>query len=143
MLVSDQVSAADAKLARAIELNKAMVTLGLEREGLARTSAASLALLRGASLVELSEAGRIVKAFEAARPANADGARSFSLVCDDRLVAAIYAFLHFTLPPASSPHDEDYLILKLTDTTHTYFLISGAREAGQEQDEDEPEAEAA
>lgn len=140
MVLANEIAVADAKLARAKALNKAMVTLGLEREGLARISTADLALLRGASLVELSDAGRMVKAFQDVQPAGADGSRTFSMVCDDRLVAAIYTFLHFTLPPASSPYDEDYLILKMTDSTHTYFLISGAREASRDDDEEEAEA---
>lgn len=140
ILVSDHVSSADAKLQRAIALNKAMVTIALEREGLAHTSTADINLLREASLVELSEAGRIVDAFQKDQPANADGSRSFSMVCDDRLVAAIYTFLHFTLPPASRPHEQDYVIVRHSDGHHVWFLISGSRERSALNDVDEEES---
>lgn len=125
------------EVARALDLNKAMIDMALEREGLAKIGADQMELLRGASLAELAKAAGIVKAHDAARPSNPDGSRSFMMTCDDRIVAAIYAFLHFTLPPASDPDDDDYIILKLTDTTHVYFLVSGAREIEAEDDEEE------
>ena len=126
-------------LERAQALNKAMFNLALEREGLAKCPLDQLTLLRGASLLELTQAGPIVRAHDQAKAPSADGTRTFSMVCDDRLVAAVYTFLHFTLPPASSPHDEDYVVLSLTDTTHTYFLISGARERQDDDEEGEEE----
>lgn len=120
------------KLDRAFALNSAMVDLALEREGLGKAAWSSITLLREATLDELVKAGRLVKAADAAAPSNADGSRRSHIVCDDRLVAAIYAFVHFTLPPASSPYEDDHVILSVTDTTHTYFLISGAREVARE-----------
>lgn len=53
--------------------------------------------LDGVKLSEMIACGDIVKSFEEARPANENGGRSFSMVCDDRLVAAIYTFLNFPL----------------------------------------------
>lgn len=123
---------------RALALNSAMFALCMEREGIATIRQDQITLLKGASLIELANASRLVKEDEDKRPAYADGSRSFSMVCDDRIVAAIYAFLHFTLPPASSPLDDDYPLVVLRDTEYTYFLISGARER-KEDDEGEEE----
>ncbi len=122
--------------ARALALNAAMMNMALEREGLAKASTADIRLLRAASLIELAGAAVLVRAHDAAQPPNANGGRTFHMACDDRLVAAIYAFVHYALPPASSPFEDDYPILTLTDTTHTYFLISGAREKRPEVDEE-------
>jgi hypothetical protein len=130
-------------VARAIALNSAMISVAFEREGLKKVSLKDLALLREASIVEMSNAAGIVRKFDEEKPANPDGTRSVRLVCDDRLVAAIYTFLHYTLPPASNPHADDYLILKIRDTTHTYFLISGARENSEHADNDDEEDGAA
>lgn len=124
-------------LERAKALNSAMFALSLERDGILKCGLNQLALLREATLAELIQVGPIVSAADKAKPGAADGTRSFSMTCDDRIVAAIYAFLHFTLPPASKPDDEDYVVLALTDTTHTYFLISGARERKPDAEDDD------
>lgn len=140
-LADAAIAAIEAKAAmtleRAAALNRAMINLMLEREGLAKCPLDQLTLLRSATLAELAQAGPIVEAEQNSRPPDANGSRTFSMVCDDRCVAAVYAFLHFTLPPASSPYDDDHVIMALTDTTHTYFLISGARERRDEAEDHE------
>ncbi|MDX2307100.1 MAG: hypothetical protein NW216_02560 [Hyphomicrobium sp.] len=132
-----EVQSAPMTLERAYALNSAMVALFFNSEGLREISKETLALLRKASLLELAQAGALVKEHEERQQPGENGRRSHSFKCDDRLVAAIYAFLHFTLPPASSPFDDDYVILKLRDTNYTHFLISGARESDAKDDEDE------
>lgn len=123
---------------RAKVLNSAMLSIGLEREGLCKAKWSEITLLREASLLELALAGGVVSRHEDEQPPNADGSRSFSLKCDDRLAAAIYCFLRYAIPPAHTPLDDDNLLLKVSDTSHTYFLMCGAREAASlAQDEDD------
>jgi hypothetical protein len=54
-------------LERAQALNKATFNLALEREGLAKCPLDQLTLLRGASLLELTQAGPIVRAHDQAK----------------------------------------------------------------------------
>lgn len=127
-------------LERARILNDALMSLALESSGIGTCPLDKLTLLREASLAELIAAGPAVKADDEGRPPAEDGSRTFSVVCDDRLVAAIYAFLHYALPPASSPHEPDFPIVHVTDTTHTYFLVSGARERAVEREDEDAAA---
>lgn len=126
-------------LDRAKAINSAMLNMALEREGLRKVPLDQITLLRETSLIDMVRAGAVVKdAEEAAHAALPPGStRSVSMVCDDRLVAAIYAFINFSLPPASSPDDEDYVIMKITDTAHHWFLVSGCRPIRTEEEPDE------
>lgn len=121
---------------RAKALNGAMISLALEREGIGKCAWSDVTMLREASLVDLVHAAALVKADDARRAPNPDGSRSVSMVCDDRLVAAIYAFLHFALPPAHRIDDDDYVILKLADRGATAFLVCGVRETREGDDEE-------
>lgn len=124
-------------LERAEALNRAMGKLALESQGIGKCPWSEVTMLREASLAELVAAGPMIETDDRARPPAADGSRTFSIVCDDRMVAAIYAFLHYALPPTQTVDDEDTLILKLSDAGTTSFLICGVREARVEQDEDD------
>lgn len=124
---------------RAQALNDAMLALGLEREGLGRATWAQITMLREASLVELAAVEAIMDQDNG--EVLADGSRRISLKCDQRLVAAIYTFLHFALPPAHTVDHEDYLILRTSDRSgYTAFLVCGVREtASLQHDGDEQE----
>jgi len=128
-------------LGRAHALNSAMVKLALEREGIVSTTRQEIDLLRAASLIDLAEAAAVVKEAEEREAIGHTGPRSVSMVCDDRLVAAIYAFLHFAIPPAAGPYDDDQLLVKMTGGARHWFLICGSREIGSLGDDDD-EAEA-
>jgi hypothetical protein len=139
MTISARHTGEPITLERARQLNGAMFDLALEREGIRFCSWDRITLLREASLVELAQAGAVIKEHEDKQEAATDGSRSFSMVCDDRLVAAIYAFLHFAVPPAHRHDDDDYLILRTKDNSgYTAFLMCGVREIIQDE-----EAEAA
>lgn len=126
-------------LERAEEINDAMFAMALERDRILKVSTAQIELLKGASLMEMAQAGNVIKAAERRR--NADRlpgtAQTISMVCDDRIVAAIYAFVNFVIPPASRPDDDDYAMLVVRDTARTWFLVGGSRENKPDADDDE------
>lgn len=151
MTPSDQavcaaVKAASSPLARAHMLNKAMLDLAMERDGLRKISRSDINLLLEASLVEMAQARVVIKQDEDDRGfGTPDGvSRSVSMVCDDRLVAAIYAFMQFAVPPAHRIGEDDYLLVKLDfkhwGEEHTAFLACGNRpKKSEDNDEDEDE----
>lgn len=123
-------------LERAQRINSAMFALALERDSIAKIRLDQITLLRETSLADMAAAGPMIKAHDEQQPANPDGSRSFSVICDDRLVAAIYAFIHFALPPAHTPDHDDYVILSLQDGPHIAFLICGQRELLPDNDDE-------
>jgi hypothetical protein len=124
---------------RALALNGAMIALVLEREGLGKIAWNEITLLREASLAELVQSQRLVEIYDD-RPQQTS-TRTVHMKCDDRLIAAVYAFLNFALPPAMHPYEDDYLILKLADRGgFTSFLACGIRETKPASEDDETEA---
>lgn len=143
MTIATPIEAApDMTVDRALQLNSAMVSLAFEREGLGRCKPDAFAMLRKATLAELAAVGAILQKHEDEQTPSDTGTRTFCMKCDDRLVAAIYAFLHFAVPPAHRPDDDDYLILKTEDRGLVSFLMCGVREIDELEAEAE-EAEAA
>lgn len=134
---ADQISQ-PLTLERAKAINGAMFAMALERDHIQKVSTAQIELLKGASLMEMAQAGNVIKAAE--RRSNADclpgTAQTISVVCDERIVAAIYAFVHFVIPPASGPDDNDYAMLVVRDTARTWFLVGGSRETKPDEDDD-------
>lgn len=129
MTISTPIEAApDMTVGRAVQLNSAMVSLAFEREGLGKCKPDALEMLRKATLAELAAVGTILRKHEDEQKPSDTGTRTFCMKCDDRLVAAIYAFLHFAVPPAHRADDDDYLILKLESRGLVSFLLCGVRE---------------
>lgn len=56
-----------------------------------------------------------------------DGSALISVVADDRLVAAIYTFLHYAIPPAGGPESRDTTILSMIAGGHSWVLACGSR----------------
>lgn len=126
---------AELTIERAKLINSAMFKLALERDDIAKCPWSDVTMLREATLAEMTAAGPLIKRHEKDDLPNADGSRSISMICDDRIVAAIYTFLHYALPPAHRSDDEDYLILKVADRGYASFLICGVRELANEAEE--------
>lgn len=109
-------------LERAEALNAAMFALGI-----GDVTPAQIELLRGASLIELAEVGHAIKEADANRPPEPDGSTPISVTVDERLVAAIYTFLHYAIPPARDPDRRDTTILAMIAGGHSWVLACGSR----------------
>jgi hypothetical protein len=112
---------------RALALNGAMVGIAMETMDVARTSRADLDLLRTASLAELVEAVRLAEVYNG-RPQTTPY-REITVVVDDRLVAAIYAFLHYAVPPYHDPDARDEPVVRMAVGDHVHFIVRGSRPA--------------
>lgn len=95
MAESDKHTHPSMTLERAYEINSAMLDFGLRAIGLNKQVAQPS--LVDVSLAEMIQCAPIIKEHEDKQPA--DQPKTFTVVCDDRLVAAIYVSLHF--PPDS------------------------------------------
>ena len=114
-------------LERAEALNAAMFNLMMGREGLAMVEPEDIEILRGASLIELAQVASVINAAEDSQPPDADGSRTLQMTMDDRLVAAIYTFLHYAIPPARDPDRLDTTILSMIAGGHSWVLACGSR----------------
>lgn len=114
---------------RALALNGAMLGLFYESEGIkGKLPWSEMTMLRNATLADLAEASRLVDVYDK-RPQQ-HGARTVHFKCDDRLIAAIYTFLHYALPPARHQFEDDRMILRCdAGGGHIAFLICGSRDA--------------
>lgn len=60
-----------------------------------------------------------------------DGTRTFQVVPDDRLTAAVYAWLHYCAPGNHDEGDDDDAIVHLTIDGVTHGLVKWARRTGR------------
>jgi hypothetical protein len=93
-------AASDLTLGRAREINRAMVDAVLFMQGVTEDRD-GLKDLSGYTLREMIDAAGVIKAAEELEhkflPSGAP--RSFAMVCDDRLVAALYCAAHYQARP--------------------------------------------
>lgn len=83
--------------------------------------------LRHLSLQEMLDAVRQAERDNARAEPDADGSKSFSVVPDDRLVAAVYTWLHYCAPGYHDPGDDDDAIVHYTVGGHVHGLIKWVR----------------
>lgn len=87
----------------------------------------SIEKLRDLSLQEMLDAVRQVERDNARAEPDANGSRYFSVVPDDRLVAAVYTWLHYCAPGYHDPGDDDDAIVHCTVGGHVHGLIKWVR----------------
>jgi len=88
-----------------------------------------IAKLAPLSLQDMLDAVRQVERDNA--PRNDDGSRTFQVVPDDRLTAAVYAWLHYCAPGHHDEGDHDDAIVHLTIDGVTHGLVKWARRTGR------------
>jgi len=78
------------------EIVGSCVRQGLAWEGLFEDLEADRKLISECSLAELMEANELVRMFNEAPPPKADGSTSHTVICADRLIAALYVAANFS-----------------------------------------------
>jgi hypothetical protein len=112
---------------RAHKINSALVQIGMMTILGFDSSAPDMDLLREVSLRDMLDAVAHVKLDDETRPSNSDGSRSFSIVPDDRLVAAVYTALHYSV----APNEGDDLVVGYPDGSRVHLLITAVRDRSQ------------
>jgi hypothetical protein len=92
--------------------------------------------IKSLSLQDMLDAVRQVERDNADSP-TIDGTRSFSLVPDDRLVAAVYTWLHYVAPGLHDVGSPDDSIVHLIIGGNIHGLVKYARPAPQDDDEED------
>ena len=92
--------------------------------------------LKPLSLQEMLDAVRQVERDNEAAPTIA-GTRTFSVVPDDRLTAAVYTWLHFCAPGLHDVGDHDDSVVHLIIGGNIHGLVKYARPAPKDDEEDE------
>jgi hypothetical protein len=117
---------------RAYAINSAICNMGMLTVLGFDSCKPDIALLRSLELREMLDAVDFVKLDNDTKPA-VDGKRSFSLVPDPRLTAAVYTLLHYSV----GPHEADDLVAGYADGGRVHLLITGVRDRAEIEHEDE------
>jgi hypothetical protein len=95
---------------------------------------ADLSTLDGVSLLEMIEASRALENDNKAQPKD-NGTRSFWIIPDDRLVAAVYAWMHYAAPAYHRPFEEDTAVVVVRVAGHAHALVVCSRPVRAEAEE--------
>lgn len=82
-------------LDQALTINKACVDHQMWQMGVLQEPSPQMALISTLSLPDLLQARDMVRQHDDTKPADANGCKSFSVISDDRLLAALYTLYHY------------------------------------------------
>lgn len=100
---------------------------------------ANIAALKDVSLLEMIEASRALEN-DNKQAESVNGSKSFWVVPDDRLIAAVYAWMHYAAPPSHRPFEGDTAIVVARVAGHAHALVVCSRPVhANAANEDQPE----